>query len=98
MVSQNKEKPVVKSFRRTKNLWKYLLFKGIGIALSVASPLCAMCQELTENNAAQWGTFASDNTPTNVSNDTMYVKVGSSSLRFDTQSGFDTGVRYPSTP
>ena len=54
--------------------------------------------EFTENNAAQWGSFSTvDFAPTSVSNDTTRVKLGAASIRFDTQSGFATGVRYPAT-
>ena len=53
--------------------------------------------DFAEGNAAQWGTFASDGAMAQVSDDTTLVKVGASSLRFDTASGFDTGVRYPKT-
>ena len=51
--------------------------------------------ELTESNAADWDTFASDGASTATSDDATHVKVGRRSLRFDTQSGFDTGVKYP---
>ncbi|MFO0888264.1 MAG: SdrD B-like domain-containing protein [Isosphaeraceae bacterium] len=55
--------------------------------------------ELTEGNAAQWGSFAPvDHAATAVSNDTTHVKVGSSSVHLRTESGFDTGVVYPATP
>lgn len=49
--------------------------------------------ELTEGNAAAWSTFASDGAAASVSNDTTKVAAGSQSLRFETQSGFDTGIR-----
>jgi Bacterial Ig domain len=52
--------------------------------------------DLTEGNAAEWQTFASDNAAASVSNDTSKVREGTASLRFDTVSGFDTGVRMPS--
>jgi hypothetical protein len=48
--------------------------------------------DLAEGNAANWSTFAADNAPTSISNDTSKVATGAMSLRFDTQSGFDTGV------
>src|SRR4051812_20918755 len=51
--------------------------------------------DLTEGNAAAWGAFASDGAATTLSNDTAHVKAGSSSLHLRTESGFDTGVRYP---
>lgn len=52
--------------------------------------------ELTEGNAANWQTFASDGASASVSNDTSKVASGSQSLRFDTLSGFDTGIRLES--
>ncbi|HYF14483.1 MAG TPA: Ig-like domain-containing protein [Phycisphaerales bacterium] len=55
-------------------------------------------QDFAEGNAASWGTFAADNAARSVANDAQYVKAGSSSILFTTQSGFDTGVRYPATP
>lgn len=51
--------------------------------------------DFAENNAALWGTFASDNAPASTSLETSRIKLGASSIRFDTQSGFDTGVRFP---
>ncbi len=52
--------------------------------------------DLTEGNAAEWQTFASDNAAASVSDDTTKVRDGTASLKFDTASGFDTGVRLPS--
>jgi subtilisin-like proprotein convertase family protein len=51
--------------------------------------------DFTEGNASSWSTFASDNAATSLANDTNHVKAGSFSLRFDTASGFDTGVKFP---
>ena len=51
--------------------------------------------ELTENNAGDWGSFASDGAATIVSNDTVHVKAGATSIHLRTESGFDPGVRYP---
>jgi subtilisin-like proprotein convertase family protein len=51
--------------------------------------------DCAEGNAADWGTFASDHAAVSVSNDTTRVRVGAQSVRFDTASGFDTGVTYP---
>jgi hypothetical protein len=51
--------------------------------------------ELTEGNASQWGAFATDGAIVRVTNDSTYVKAGSQSIKFNTASGFDTGVRYP---
>jgi hypothetical protein len=66
-------------------------------ALLLSSPARAQTTDLTENNASQWATFASDNATRSVANDTTKVKAGSASLKFITASGFDTGVRYPAT-
>lgn len=52
-------------------------------------------EDLMEGSAAQWGTFASDNKAASVADDTSHVKAGQYSLRFDTASGFDTGIKYP---
>ena len=52
--------------------------------------------EFTETNAAEWGSFSTvDFAATSVSNDATKVKLGNASIRFDTLSGFPTGVRYP---
>ncbi len=57
--------------------------------------LRSSAQELTEGNASAWGTFASDGAAASVVNDSSQVKVGAQSIKFVTQSGFDTGVNYP---
>lgn len=57
----------------------------------------AQSPDFAENNASQWGVFASDNAPASVQNSTARVKDGAASILFTTQSGFDTGVRYPAT-
>ena len=54
-----------------------------------------LAAELTEGNAAAWGSFASDNQATTVTNDTTHVKAGATSIHLRTESGFDTGVSYP---
>lgn len=51
--------------------------------------------DLAEGNAASWTTFASDNAATSIQNQTVKVREGTSGLRFQTASGFDTGVRLP---
>ena len=51
--------------------------------------------ELTEANAADWDTFASDGASASTADDATHVRVGHLSVRFDTLSGFDTGVKYP---
>lgn len=49
--------------------------------------------DLTEGSAALWRGFASDKEATTLENDMARVRVGRSSLKFTTKSGFDTGVR-----
>ncbi len=57
--------------------------------------VCAQFSDLAESNALQWGTFASDDAARVVSNDTARVRSGVTSIKFVTQSGFDTGVTFP---
>ncbi len=52
-------------------------------------------EDLAEGTAALWGTFASDNLAVTVVNDGSDVRSGASALRFDTASGFDTGLVFP---
>ncbi len=52
-------------------------------------------EDLAEGTAALWGTFASDNTAASVVDDAGDVRSGESALRFDTASGFDTGLVFP---
>jgi len=56
-------------------------------------------QEIIENNAALWETFAEDGQAAYVSNVNHpdSVKQGNYSIRFNTQSGFATGLSYPNT-
>lgn len=49
--------------------------------------------ELTEGNASAWKGFAADNRPTTITNSTAKVVDGRSAIRFDTRSGFDTGMK-----
>lgn len=65
--------------------------------LTVAPPSAPPVGELTEGGASSWGTFASDGKAATVANDSTRFAVGSQSLRFDTASGFDTGVKYPAS-
>jgi hypothetical protein len=53
------------------------------------------CEAAAEGDAFRWGTFASDGADATVTDDPVRVHVGSRAVRFDTQSGFDTGVTYP---
>ncbi|HEY1252518.1 MAG TPA: hypothetical protein VGH97_15155, partial [Thermoanaerobaculia bacterium] len=67
--------------------------------LNVYTPVAPPATELTEGNASSWTSFSTvDMAPTSVNDDSSVVKVGTYSIRFDTQSGFDTGIKYPATP
>ena len=58
--------------------------------------VASLSPDWTEGNASAWGTFAPvDGAATSVVNDTSFVRAGAQSIRFDTASGFDTGVTYP---
>jgi hypothetical protein len=50
--------------------------------------------ELTEANANDWSVGASDQKITTVQNDYNLLKVGQSSIKLDTESGFDVYLRY----
>jgi len=54
-------------------------------------------QELTENNANLWGTYASDQATTSTQNNSIFVQEGNYSVEFITASGFLTGLYYPNT-
>lgn len=51
--------------------------------------------DMAEGNAADWATFAADNQPASVVDDSTTVQMGTGSLKFTTASGFDTGIAYP---
>lgn len=53
--------------------------------------------ELTENSFIFWDAFASDNAKTTLNYDTSKVKLGAKSIHLRTESGFDTGVKFPKT-
>jgi hypothetical protein len=73
----------------------------LGSATSPAAVLTVLSTpflaDFAEGNALEWGTFASDGAATSVGNETTGVRVGAQSVRFVTDSGFDTGVTYPRT-
>lgn len=71
---------------------KLLLFSTLVVCFTQA-------QEITENNANQWSTFAEDGEAAGVSNVNHpdSIKQGSYAIRFNTQSGFATGLSYPNT-
>ena len=56
---------------------------------------CMAADDLAELNAVDWDVFASDQTAVSIVDDRSLKLVGEASLRFDTKSGFDTGVKYP---
>lgn len=74
-----------------KCISRLLLATGLLFGLPVAA------QDYAENNLPAWGKFADDNATANVYLDSVRVKEGSSSIRFETASGFGAGVRYPVT-
>ena len=54
--------------------------------------------ELTEGNAVSWGASADDGATTTLSDDTTHVRVGTQSLKFTSQSVYESGIRYPAAP
>jgi hypothetical protein len=56
-----------------------------------------LLDDLCEGNAAAWTSFTPEweGVTSSVSNTTTHVKSGTFSIRFDTTSGFDTGVKFP---
>ena len=72
----------------------YGLINLKGQIIRVEQNTAILNTELTEGNANYWNTFASDGANATVSNDTNFVKIGSQSLKFVTESGFDTGIKY----
>jgi VCBS repeat-containing protein len=68
---------------------------GTGTSSSLATT--AVLTDYAEGNASAWGTFAADGRATSVSNDSTKVKAGAQSIKFVTASGFDTGLRFPSS-
>ncbi|MBS0195181.1 MAG: hypothetical protein JSR77_00325 [Planctomycetes bacterium] len=66
-------------------------------AFAAAAVATAQTTDFAENNASQWGVFASDNAAASVANSTEHLKDGSGAILFTTNSGFDTGVKYPAT-
>jgi uncharacterized repeat protein (TIGR01451 family) len=52
-------------------------------------------RELTENNASDWRVVASDNAPSQLTDNTSRVKVGRASLEVDTESGSNVEISYP---
>lgn len=74
-------------------------FGVLGAAALLAAPTSAHAQlptpdALSESSAALWFAFA-DGSTANVSDDATRVQVGSTSLRFETNGGFDTGLGAP---
>lgn len=77
------------------NLGRYRVVVSNANGWAVSPEVTLAFAELTEGNAADWDTFASDGATTATSDDVTHVKVGQRALRFDTASGLDTGVKYP---
>ncbi len=53
--------------------------------------------ELSEGNAELWEPFADDLAATAVTNDSERIRTGEQSLKFVTESGSGTGLRYPTS-
>ena len=69
-----------------------------GVVVRTASLLISQplpTGELTEGNASDWTSFASDSAATSLTDDTSHVRSGTHSLKLVTASGGDTGIRYP---
>jgi hypothetical protein len=62
--------------------------------VAVPAPSKTPPADFTENNASQWVAYAQDGNAS-VSNDTSKKLFGTSSIRFDTDGGFDTSLRFP---
>ncbi|MBS1704315.1 MAG: hypothetical protein JST40_00460 [Armatimonadetes bacterium] len=72
--------------------------KTLSVPLLMLAFSCVFAQDYAENNASSWEGYSTvDGGATTLTNDTTHVRVGSYSVRFDTLSGFETGVRYPKT-
>ncbi len=69
----------------------YALFFFFTINISLSG------QELSENNAADWGVFDASGLTNNVSDNSNFVQVGNYSIEFNSNSGFQTGLFYPDT-
>lgn len=69
-----------------------------GLFACVTTTLSAT--DFAEGNAAAWGTFVPEweGVAASVSDATNWIRAGNASIRFETGSGFDTGVVYPKTP
>jgi hypothetical protein len=68
---------------------------GVGIDSCLDGEKATACEPPTEGDAFRWGTFAIDGAEATVSDDSARVQAGARAVRFDTRSGFDTGVTYP---
>lgn len=77
-------------FYKSPFVWLITLITFLGFSQSISA------QELTENNAADWGTFANvDQAATSTVNNSILVQAGNYSVEFNTLSGFATGLYYP---
>src|SRR5262245_33788165 len=61
----------------------------------VVIPKEILFADYAEGNASEWAAFASDGAAASVFDDSERLRIGAYSVRFETQSGFDTGVRFP---
>ena len=81
----------ITSFEIHQDTWGMgmtVFFDGVAFASDVP-------EDLAEGTAALWGTFSADDQPASVVDDGTSLRSGSSALRFDTASGFDTGLVFP---
>lgn len=67
------------------------------LTMTLVNTIPMFSQELTENNASEWTSFADVGGATFVNNSTLNVVDGDYSVEFITEGGFATGVSYPAT-
>lgn len=53
--------------------------------------------EITEANASSWAGFADDNASFVITDSSEQVKLGDYSIKFETESGYRTGLQYPAS-
>jgi subtilase family serine protease/methionine-rich copper-binding protein CopC/type 1 glutamine amidotransferase len=70
---------------------------GQGDRAAVLGAFVSHTGDLTEDNAGRWSVSASDDAESLLFDDPARVRSGSSSLRLETQSGFDVAWKYPAT-
>lgn len=68
---------------------------GMTVAYDGIAFVSQVSEDLAEGTAPLWRTFASDGAASSVVDDSAETRSGASALRFDTASGFDTGLVFP---